>query len=360
MIKKIAVIILASVFLVSGYAQQKTAKIEFDKLSYDFGRIEEKNGNVSFTFKFTNTGQVPLVITNVVASCGCTTPVWTKQPILPGMKGEVTATYNPANRPGKFDKSITVTSNAANNPVALKITGDVVARERSIEEIYPSKMGGLRLKTTVVSFFNIAPKDTKTQNLEVVNTSNQPISISFKEVPKHIKMEAKPKTLKAGEKGNIEITYLTELKNDWDYVYDRIILVTNDKPVEDNQITVSANIREDFSQLSPEQKANAAKLVFDKTEINFGNVSQTQKTTGEFIISNNGKTDLIIRKVKASCGCTAVNPQKMLLKPGEKTSMKVIFDPAGKAGAFNKSITVITNDPNQYKQMVVIKGVIQQ
>jgi len=100
--------------------------------------------------------------------------------------------------------------------------------------------------------------------------------------------------------------------------------------------------------------------VFDKTEINFGNVSQTQKTTGEFIISNTGKTDLIIRKVKASCGCTAVNPQKMLLKPGEKTSMKVIFDPAGKTGAFNKSITVITNDPNQYKQMVVIKGVIQQ
>ena len=61
--------------------------------SFDFGTIKEANGNVSHVFKIKNTGDAPLVLTRVIASCGCTTPEWTKEPIAPGKTGDIKITY---------------------------------------------------------------------------------------------------------------------------------------------------------------------------------------------------------------------------------------------------------------------------
>ena len=66
-------------------------------------------------FVFTNNGNQPLVLTAVKASCGCTTPSWTKEPVLPGQSGHIKASYNSKNRPGRFHKSITITSNAVHS-----------------------------------------------------------------------------------------------------------------------------------------------------------------------------------------------------------------------------------------------------
>ena len=76
------------------------------------GKINEADGRVTTVFEFTNEGMVPLVLTNVRASCGCTTPKWTREPIEPGQKGNITVTYNPNGRPGRFQKTVTITSNA--------------------------------------------------------------------------------------------------------------------------------------------------------------------------------------------------------------------------------------------------------
>ncbi|HYW95694.1 MAG TPA: DUF1573 domain-containing protein, partial [Bacteroidales bacterium] len=106
-------------------AQQKVANISFDETVYDFGNIKEADGNVSHTFDFVNTGSEPLIVQNVAPSCGCTTPTWTKEPVMPGEKGKITAVFNPRNRPGHFDKYITVQSNASQASVRLRITGKV-------------------------------------------------------------------------------------------------------------------------------------------------------------------------------------------------------------------------------------------
>ncbi|MDZ7740844.1 MAG: DUF1573 domain-containing protein [Bacteroidota bacterium] len=79
-------------------------------------------------FTFTNKGQKPLVLSNVRASCGCTVPQWPREPVAPGEKGEIKVKYN-TNRPGSFNKSITVNSNAANSMVRLRIKGQVVANQ---------------------------------------------------------------------------------------------------------------------------------------------------------------------------------------------------------------------------------------
>jgi hypothetical protein len=86
----------------------------------------EKLNTVTYEFKFTNKGKAPLVIANAQPSCGCTTPSWTRDPVMPGGDGHVKATYNASN-PGAFDKTITVSANIEGGVVVLHIKGEVEA-----------------------------------------------------------------------------------------------------------------------------------------------------------------------------------------------------------------------------------------
>ena len=103
---------------------EATPKMVIEKKSHDFGTIEEGvQATVTFTFK--NTGNAPLVLNSVKASCGCTTPKWTKEPIAPGTEGTITAIYNSKGRPGNFTKTITIKHNGEGGTEFLTIRGVV-------------------------------------------------------------------------------------------------------------------------------------------------------------------------------------------------------------------------------------------
>jgi hypothetical protein len=97
--------------------------ITFEKETHDFGVIPQ-SVPATYTFVVTNTGKSDLIIFNAAASCGCTTPEFTKEKIAPGKKGFIKATYNAAS-PGPFMKTVTVTSNASRDMVTLTLKGDV-------------------------------------------------------------------------------------------------------------------------------------------------------------------------------------------------------------------------------------------
>ena len=103
-------------------------KLEFKEESYSFGEVVE-GPQVTHEFKFSNTGKEPLILSNVKASCGCTTPVWPKEAVLPGKDAVILVTYNTQGRPGAFTKSITITSNADNPSKVIYIKGEVVKGE---------------------------------------------------------------------------------------------------------------------------------------------------------------------------------------------------------------------------------------
>lgn len=100
------------------------AILELVSDSYDFGEIKEGE-KIEHEFRFTNTGSSPLIITNVQASCGCTTPEYSKNPIAPGEKGMVKVVFNSAGQPGKQHKIVTVSSNALSTNTLLHLRGEV-------------------------------------------------------------------------------------------------------------------------------------------------------------------------------------------------------------------------------------------
>lgn len=116
-------------------AEKKTkAVISSDSISHDFGTILEKDGKVSHTFIITNKGKSPLVVTRVVASCGCTTPEWPKEPIAAGKIGKIKVTYNPAGVSGPFTKTISVYSNGKDGSFIFTIKGVVKSKHEEKEK----------------------------------------------------------------------------------------------------------------------------------------------------------------------------------------------------------------------------------
>ena len=125
--KTIALVAFALISSI-GFAQNGP-KIEFEAKdnTIDYGKVN-KNDSGSRDFIFTNTGNAPLIISNVLSTCGCTVPTKPEEPILPGQKGKITVKYNMAL--GPIRKTLTVESNAVNyegGRVALKIKGEVIS-----------------------------------------------------------------------------------------------------------------------------------------------------------------------------------------------------------------------------------------
>jgi len=99
--------------------------VAFDKVEHDFGTIQESGGTVEYAFSFKNAGKTPLVITKVSASCGCTATDYTKEPVAPGKKGFVKATFDPRGVKSAFTKNVTVFTDGEPQRIVLTIKGDV-------------------------------------------------------------------------------------------------------------------------------------------------------------------------------------------------------------------------------------------
>lgn len=125
--KTFSLFVALFVFVAVSYAQKGVLK--FAQETHDFGKVEQGKP-VTYVFEFKNTGADPVVINDAQASCGCTKPSWTREPVMPGKTGSVSATFNAA-AAGPFNKSVTVTSNAEAGQTVLYLKGEVVTQKES-------------------------------------------------------------------------------------------------------------------------------------------------------------------------------------------------------------------------------------
>ena len=102
-------------------------EFNFEKELHDFGQLVDGE-KVSYSFKFTNSGDAPLIISNAKGSCGCTVPNWSRDPIDPGESGSIDVTFNSSGRSGKQNKAITLTANTNPNRKVINITSEVISK----------------------------------------------------------------------------------------------------------------------------------------------------------------------------------------------------------------------------------------
>ena len=174
--KNIAVNLLCFMLLISGSAanaQEKVGNIaEFDKTVYDFGDVMLSDGPLSCTFNVKNISQKPMLIHSVVTSCGCTDVKWTREPVMPGKSGSISAVYTNDEGPYPFDKSLTVYISGIGKPVILRLRGISHEQQLSLEGMYTLLFGSLGMKETEMKCGKLEPGESGSDEVTDANIAS--------------------------------------------------------------------------------------------------------------------------------------------------------------------------------------------
>jgi hypothetical protein len=353
-------ILLFGLFVVS--LAQQAKQLQFREETYDFGTVVEDKGPVTHEFVFTNNSNRPVKILTVQASCGCTTPGWSKEAVAPGKTGFVQASFNPKGRPGFFTKSLTVTTDFDPNPIMLQIKGQVTSEntEPNASE-FSIVNGGLKLKVSSFNMGKIYIKDEYVvREFPVLNGSEKAITIDSKVIgPKHIKVDVQPLTIAPGAKGVIKISYNGKLKNEYGFQSDNIELHTDDTTNPVKSFSVFATLEDFFPVLSDAEAAKAPQLRLNAHNVDFGRVKPGEPAVREIQFTNSGKKELNLKSLQGNCTCISASANKTTVKPGETSVIKISFDSQGRKGTQNKAVTIYSNDPKNPVQRLTATAYIE-
>ncbi|MCQ2334457.1 MAG: DUF1573 domain-containing protein [Paludibacteraceae bacterium] len=361
-------LLISMMLMIAGLVMAQQAVITFTRMEHDFGKINEADGRVSTVFEFKNEGMEPLVLSNVKASCGCTTPTWTKTPIEPGQTGAITVTYNPNGRPGRFQKTVTITSNATEPTKKVIIKGEVIPKAAQPVNKYPVKMGDLSLAKKEVKFGNVLKGKDGKASIEYANLTDHNITISAL-VKENDPIEAviSLPAIEKGKSGQIDFLFDTQhnkLYGQQEYtVY--IVIDGQVKKDADHEIKLSANVEEDFSVLTPEELQNAPILEVERM-IDLGTIVPGKKVKKSFNVKNAGLNSLEIRRLyNPSSDTFFAKVNKTSIKNGKTAAITIECDGkkqgvAMKPGEYRRNITLITNDPKTPKMNVTISWKIAE
>ena len=349
---------LLSIFflLIVTLAAVAQPRISSNKETHNFGQIEWKRP-VTVEYTITNTGNLPLVLTNVTTSCACAVADWTKEPIAPGAKGIVKASFD-AKALGRFEKSVGIYSNATPNLVYLKFTGEVVQEIKDYTKTHPFAIGNIRIDRDEFAF-DVYRGQQPTMTFSIANLSDRPYEPVLMHLPPYLKMEAEPKVLLKGKKGTVKLTLDASQLNDYGLTQTSVYLsrFAGDKVSEDNEIPVSAILLPDFSRMTAKDSLDAPAIRISETNIDLSvPLIKKKKASYNILIANAGKTPLVISKLQVFNSSVGVSLKKTVLPPDGMTKLKVTIR---KRDVGNKKhhlrILMITNDPLNPKVEINIK-----
>lgn len=343
---------------ISMFAQQGALK--FQKKEINLKNLKADNVPTTVNFTFKNIGTQPVIITRVSPISSQIKAEWDKAPITPGTTSAIKVSFTSANMPENFDYVINVALNTQNDREQLRLSANIVDNPAKPELLYKNDCEGVKFKSTMASFNNIYAGQVVADTFWFFNSRTDDAVVTAKYIPQHITMKTIPDKTAPGKKGMLILTFDSQKKNDYGYIYDNVILAVNNSNNYNNRLTITATIVEDFRKLSASELANAPVAFIEKKDIEFGSIKPGEKANCDFILENKGKSNLIIRKTKASCGCTAITMGESTIAPGKSMTIRATFDSTGKNGRQNKSVTVITNDPKTPEINLNISGTISQ
>lgn len=326
--------------------------------TYDFGQIEWKHP-VTVQYSITNTGNQPLVLTDVEPDCACSVARWTKTPIAPGAKGVVDVTFD-AEALGHFNKSVAIYSNAQPHLVYLKFNGEVVQEIKDFTKTHPYLIGQIRIDKNSLDFPDVQAGEKPVMHIGVVNLSDRPYEPVLMHLPPYLQTEVKPNVLQKGEKGVITVTQDSERLTDFGLTQASVYLArfSGDKVGDENEIPVSAILLPDFSGMTEAEKANAPVVNLSTKDIDMSAVlAKKSKARQDIIITNTGRSPLRISKLQVFHPAVGVSLKKSVLQPGESTRLRVtvVKKNIGKKRRHLR-LLMITNDPMQSKVEINIKA----
>ncbi len=339
---------------------QGSMSVKFEEQSWNFGDVEENGGAVTHVFHFINTSKRPVVVLDVSASCGCTSPSFSRKPVLPGQKGEIIVAFDPINRPGRFSKGVVVRL-SSNESVTLKVEGNVLPREKSVDELYPFEVGaGVRLDSNFHAFSYVGRGEKAQATIVVYNTSDKDATIELRPTKQSglLRVEA-PKMLKAQSLNKIVLTYDIAPDSERYGSLDDVFAVAVNGKKSRTLISTHAIAVDKFDAAIDDMSAPSC--VLSKNFIKFGDVKRGSRVENRDVeLINDSEAELIVRAVEwksdaMECSLKAGD----VLKAGEKRVIKVSLNTLKcDYGVWTDRVSVITNAPERPMFSVRVTAIV--
>lgn len=344
-----------------GPAQASTPEpgtLRFSPSEWNFGEIREQDGKVTHTFTGRNEGTEPLVIVEVTTSCGCTTPDFSRKPILPGEQTRITVTFDPLNRPGSFSKELSVFSSRRERVARLRVTGSVIARERSVEEEYPFDFGeGLRLDGNYHAFAYLYRGREASTQFRAVNTTDEPMTLQLEALSPHSNLTLScPRNLAPGEHIQIGISCLVPADSPtYGTVQEEVALILNGRRAP-RTLTLHG-----LAVDAPRDKGPAPRMQLSESVVRFGTLRRSAgRQSLPLRIANGGDAALNVRAVELQTGIGCSLRAGDRLAPGETREATVTLDPqALDYGAASARLLLVTDDRQHPTRTLRITAIIE-
>ena len=353
-----------TLFMVLGICSMAQAQmlnvVKFKKLLHDFGSIKEESERVSTVFSFQNISKTPIYITKVETSCGCTTPEYSKDTIMPGDTGYVRAIYETRGRGGDFHKNLFVYFNQKDLFQSLMISGHVIPEANLAQKPshFSTTYSNLAFTTTMAEFPNLKNTQKQSFKMKAYNYMGYPIRIYEVQAPEFLSIDVQDSLIDVNDSLTITVTIDGSMVGSFGEIRRRFGILTDDPTGTTKILHVYANVKEDFSKMTAKDKKMAPVFDIQPTgTIDLGKHSAGEKFDFPVSFSNKGKTTLKIHSIVPNCSCISVQRNSMVIEPGQSATLLLSVDTVNQSIAnHTKYITIHSNDPNksEHKLKVIV------
>ena len=322
----------------------------------DCGQVKFRHP-VTAEFVMKNEGNKPLVIHNMLKSCGCTEVEYPKKSIAAGESFVVKAVYD-AKQMGTFNKQVCLYTNAADEPFILSMRGRVVSNVVDFAGPYNEMLGEIKSDVQEVEFDDVNRGDRPVQRIHIFNPTDQMMEPVVMHLPNYLQSQVSPS--KVAPRHSAVVTLVLDSKKLRDLGLKQTSIYLGERPGDkiapEKEIVVSSVLLPAFDNMTAAKKALAPKAELSTTNLDLGSFGNRKKLKGEVLITNKGKSKLEIRSMQMFTMGLQVQLKKSKIEPGETVKMKVtvVKPDLKKSRAKNPRILMITNDPDNAKVVVKI------
>lgn len=334
-------------------AQSSQPGLRFEKTRHDFGTIAERDGAVSCTFRFTNTADRPLVIEDILTTCGCTVAEWDKRPILPGQGGAIRVRFDPRGRTETFHKSVRVVADRGRSVVSLFVCGTILLEETPDEHLY-ELFDDLFVDRLTLSFGTLQRNVPRSaQQLTLHNRGSRSVRLGYGIDPDSGCLRVvMPARIEPGASARIAVEavdrpgYRGTLRADVRLVADG---VAAELPV-----SVFGFLVDDLRSVPID---GGPRCEVRDGYFNFGRIPCGSACSHDFTLRNTGRMPLVVRRIESRDPVRTDPSGERTLQPGESLRVSICVD-TGAPASVDADIHIISNDVRTPVRRIKVEGEI--
>lgn len=346
--------VVAAVVAFSGFGALKWLSTE-----YDFGTFREKDGLRHGAVSFVNTGTEPTVINSVRTSCGCTAARWPEGEIAPGDTATVRFSYNPAGRPGRFEKTVRIYTGEGNNLTTIRIFGNVIPDSATLAATYPYSAGPLHVSARSVMLGQLDYGKPRSGFIYVFNAGHSPLRLSWGKLPEPITSGMSSDTVPPGNSAGLGLYYNSRAETELGpHQYNLTLMASDGVRSYEMPVELTVNLIP-VVNITAEEAAEGARLDIREKIDCIGTVRAGRATGFRFELSNGGNSPLVISRVYSRDQNIRLKKYPRTVRPGAKATIEGSYTPSESdaSGAFSKQITILSNDPVHPVENVRVTGI---